>query len=799
MNRDVGVRSRREPFHAITGCRKVRKRIRKFASGWGKTTARIVLVGVALLVALLPLAQAGSQAPGPTPPGPKVGTRRASLKVHWIRSMKQSKSNPDVDLSTTLEQRLDATILLEIPDIDYFGKPQWWVFGYAADMIIAPDKLVVPKGPPIKLPQTKLLSFSGQVSTDRKTVLTGKVMPSCPGETDTLTERGESALQRGGPFPGFMLQLIGGVATVSVTSNQFTATRQKTNSCPAAAAEPPSTVNMSISASFPEVGQNLPPDLTKGPNQDWKTRSTVDPGWTAQTTRTATGYSGTARRHYQDTPDPLWGVPDVTEEMQVTLDLWVPDYEAVMEAEGYDDWMPEGSLSGREDEAGGLIKVSVKLQLKGKPDVPVTQRATFRIELQDVSSEPGVALNWPPKDQVKSTPDLGIEQQWNPMLKLTGQTWETKGSEAAKEAETKKKDTQVRVFISSFDWGAWGTLKLTADTEDGQHLVAHLKNDPSVEELKIPKDSDGNHIADAYKKQYGVEPGAAAESDRDATEPTGNGFVGDGISLYEKYRGFVVTNVQGTTRHVRLNPTKKALFVDTEWPELEPGIELFRAASGLAVYEINDDEMDDKHVINFNSKTAHAVDQHGLWLTEGPLDERLAGRSYGIGPPKNVERVVIYYDRKRGVFETSTTVAHELGHAVRMPHHGNTNHWVDSEFRKVPRDSSDAKYSVAVEHGQNSGGEDCIMRYPPADYVEKIKNGVTIYYGYAGVLPDNRPKLRFCRGDGGTGVNAPGHRPWPIAGDATPMCGDSKGHLVVSDRFEGPPGNSDLAPCLGQH
>ncbi len=321
MNRDAGVRSRREPFHATTGCREVRKRIRKFASGSGKTTARIVLVWVALLVALLPLAQAESQAPRPTPPGPKVGTRRASLKVHWIRSAKQS--NPDADISTTGEQRLDATILLEIPDIDYFGKPQWWVFGYMAGRVIAPDKQAVPKGPPIKLPQTKLLSFSGQVSTDYKTALTVKVTPSCAGETHALTERGESALQTGGLFAGFMLQLIGGVATVSVTSDQFTATRQETNSCPAVAAQPPQTVNMYIrTASFPERGENVPPT---GPNQSWKTRSTVDPGWTAQTTRTATGYSGTARRHYQDNGQ-TYGVgpgADVTEEMLVTLDLWV--------------------------------------------------------------------------------------------------------------------------------------------------------------------------------------------------------------------------------------------------------------------------------------------------------------------------------------------------------------------------------------------------------------------------------------------------------------------------------------------
>jgi hypothetical protein len=161
------------------------------------------------------------------------------------------------------------------------------------------------------------------------------------------------------------------------------------------------------------------------------------------------------------------------------------------------------------------------------------------------------------------------------------------------------------------------------------------------------------------------------------------------------------------------------------------------------------------------------VDQHALTLVWSHLDERLGGKS-PIGPPKHVERVMI----NSTVLNPAETIAHELGHAVGMPHHGTGNYW-----RWDPRDATRNVY-VAVQHGQNSGVLEGIMRYRAADYIKHMVGGKWQLDDYG---PDAGLRTMFAEKDDGTGK----------AGDATPGCGNSLRRLVVSDRYD-----VDLATVL---
>ncbi|HMK84539.1 MAG TPA: hypothetical protein VK437_01160 [Steroidobacteraceae bacterium] len=74
-----------------------------------------------------------------------------------------------------------------------------------------------------------------------------------------------------------------------------------------------------------------------------------------------------------------------TGQVNISYGLTVGDpevIEAVLISNGYDDWMPTATESGREDLSGDQpLKVEVKLQNKNHPDKPVSQNAIFTFEL----------------------------------------------------------------------------------------------------------------------------------------------------------------------------------------------------------------------------------------------------------------------------------------------------------------------------------------------------------------------------------------------------------------------------------
>lgn len=211
----------------------------------------------------------------------------------------------------------------------------------------------------------------------------------------------------------------------------------------------------------------------------------------------------------------------------------------------YEPWLPQAGE--KESGIGDFLDVRIVAQEKGKPgSKPPQEVRKYRIELVDVSKEPGDCMNWPQSPADPSAPDLKLDAN-NPYIKLLDRDGQA--------AETKKEGLkEFTVTVNSHDWRAYGKLQVTAELKDGSTVQAHVENKPSESALALPRDDNSNHIADWWEHWFDLKS-AAPESDEDDT-PRGDGHNGDSISLYEEYRGF---QMQG--KHERLSPEIKDLFI----------------------------------------------------------------------------------------------------------------------------------------------------------------------------------------------------------------------------------------------
>jgi hypothetical protein len=105
------------------------------------------------------------------------------------------------------------------------------------------------------------------------------------------------------------------------------------------------------------------------------------------------------------------------------------------------------------------------------------------------------------------------------------------------------------------DYAAWGSVRATIPTS--RTTTANVS-------IRIPLDTDANLLADAGwpSKSGWVDSRQFFRGDevRDLdSKPSGPNQLGDGLSAFEEYRGFVVGG-----NHARLNPSHRDLFVDAD-------------------------------------------------------------------------------------------------------------------------------------------------------------------------------------------------------------------------------------------
>jgi len=477
------------------------------------------------------------------------------------------------------------------------------------------------------------------------------------------------------------------------------------------------------------------------------------------------------------------------EEVTLGIDLTLPDR----------DWLP--------DARNGRIKFTARIYAlkEGVWTYPARKRR-IAFELDRISRNPGVCMNYPPGKEAlcspgvihksplaNDNPDLFFADDDPAMSDFTFENDITDTSEDHRcplaivalegdnpahshhyqKATTSDLVSEATVVVRCEDFGAYGFLKASA--KDCETLLpregsAPVSGKTGENTVKIPWDENGNDIADAapQDKKNGVPVKADADDDAD---PAGDGTAGDGLTNFEEYRGFIVKAGNGRA-HIRTDINKKDIFIHDR-DGLATG---YFGASGLEVHLIpdgrfyNGDSTDKPgpgwkngdptpsqgpdegtQVINFNKVKYSKGDQHGLRL----VDEAVTG-FFGLGfgdwskysntstnqfIPKYVNRITV---NKADVVNTGIAhkldqiIAHELGHGVKMRHHGDGS---------CTNASHPANNAYDPRGGFASGNTTCIMRYDNYasgwchDY--SPGSGSTVHHSHAIPSPET-PGTGFC-------------------------------------------------------
>jgi hypothetical protein len=245
----------------------------------------------------------------------------------------------------------------------------------------------------------------------------------------------------------------------------------------------------------------------------------------------------------------------------------------------------------------------------------------------------------------------------------------------------------VRLTLKCFDYG--GRTELTATSG------------PSTATLEIPADADDNWFPDGgWNTQFThiADSGLIANQDDDNTcpdlsnvspqqPPLAQGLIGDGLTNFEEYRGFVI---MGT--HRRTLPLCKDLFISSD---LSTGI-WHAFALPTVTWQVNSNgtEYNTARVINFNytntglgGQIPGHFDQRALKVLKKMLHPSNDPNIYGyIWPvtggtqcqlsPNEVDRIEVYEDALVATGWTGSNLdelrkivtGHEVGHGVHIFH-----------------------------------------------------------------------------------------------------------------------------------
>jgi hypothetical protein len=476
--------------------------------------------------------------------------------------------------------------------------------------------------------------------------------------------------------------------------------------------------------------------------------------------------------------------------------LLEPAEVVVQKTTEFQNWRPTAGSGGT---IGNNLNLTAKLQAKGGGTTNV-QAAYFIWELTNCSKEPGYAMN-APLDSPSRDFDLKIESGTPTLIPQ-----DTLGQKAQTEAGQL---TQSSIVIGPYDWGAFGTIKVTAMMPDGSQIVGYLDGDTTQTDVRLPMRSASSFIADAWKKAHGVD--GVSDSADNETDPNGDGSAGDGLTLYEEYRGFIEDG-----QHVEGDPKKKDIFIvnTAGWSHLG-GFKLFQQLSGLNVhYKLKQTEMPLSHVINPNHDAGpHLVDQHGVVVVPIPFNAPSAIAVGGPGTPKSIKEVRIQAllpsASNYWISYVGSSLAHELFHCTNVYHHGDLNYPIVSWKRNdatgqvlengatpvVILDEADAdaswllpvvtsqKVSLGLDNDQHSGDDNCVMRYDDASGYYKRGGPANVRYY---ILGGEQAGFGLCSQSEGTGVNDAGRYPQSRYGDAASSRGNCRGQILVNDNVPAP-------------
>lgn len=742
--------------------------MRRFLKNWRNPLWVIVLVGLVLAGALLFLAAQKGETQGGKKPEEEM--RPARLIVHYTRELTIDYGGRSREVE---REALDATIVFEFPEGAYqvqeaacegvetqrrqleqeLKKEQNEIairmmkqaikemekaarecrqtiptYGFQWD----PDS-----GGSYSVPgPIRLVSFSGQASYFHK--------------RNDETEQGSGTLGAQQPWSLFSVGLMGDKVTHLTVGGNLSIT----GTTPRQAL---------LEATFPVIAST---------ERGGSTTVRPQPDCSVQVTRTSNGYTGSASCRKTITEGGKTQVE--TKTMNFTFDIREATYEVVITPpKNLRDWLPKGGRD--ENTPGDTLKFTGQVQEKkdskgGKAGGSRKVKVVFELTS---SREPGIAMNFPSKDSGSKPPrpDLQIlKEGTSGAFKITEETREDGLGEYKAEGEFKVGESFTLV-VGSFDYGAYGYLNVSADAP------VRIEDYPDTNRVWLPRDDNMNSIADEWEKDMGIE-GMASDADEDS-KPEGDGTPGDGLSLYEEYRGFMV---QGN--HIRTNPKYKDLFI-FDLDKMGPG---HFKKSGLRLHFVKLLEFDEDPasqtpntaVINYNHGHSNLGKQHLLFLMDGDANGNSGYIPGDVGPPKDIKYVLIDLNVHKWSLkgELPATIAHELAHASNVGHHGTCDYTVE----KVELQDPDGKWTtvsfgntwIGTIGGQGSGAI-CIMKYTP-EYYEK-PNGRFRWEKEAG--KGFRYGERYPRGEATGTIFCNTKRGSGVTGNAT--YGECKKQFCVND------------------
>ncbi len=491
---------------------------------------------------------------------------------------------------------------------------------------------------------------------------------------------------------------------------------------------------------------------------------------------------------------------DLKRAFDVELIVTLIGYDKKKVQKSYDDWLPEPGKD--EYSKGSVMNVLLKLQSKSGKPLKYSARS-FELKLSNTSAEPGITINFPLNPSVSPLPDLRFI--------------------AAPIAESPAQDQSItlpcnngvtgKAYIASYDGGGFSTLTVTAKLEGDITIDGHLSN--GEKEIPIPKRDPGSNIAKSWLAANGY-PG---ETD-DKETSLANKNDGDGLSVYEEYRGVI-----SEENFKRLDPNIKELGVRIKKAERSfflNGFDLFNRASNLEIVRFFENEIPVDRRLNKNSNTAHVYDQYALKIEKGDLPIKDAGKTYcNTDPVPNIPKenrlilispnnIALDYQFWQGIAKvifnrslpysleekTAYTIAHELGHGVSCKHHGDDNSVEASIVKK--RISAAGPYMILSYDGTEIKDHSITLDGLAGNFKDNLESGDLSclmanqpYNLWVATVDNNVPCLRlvpllplgfaFCNSrEDPQGINkkkANGDSDY--FGDAANGCGDCQGQIKL--------------------
>ena len=474
----------------------------------------------------------------------------------------------------------------------------------------------------------------------------------------------------------------------------------------------------------------------------------------------------------------------------------------------YREWRPSTTPDAG---AGATLEVKASV-VSSDGKTPNMKVESFIWELEKTSREPGVAINYP-VNASDNRLDLELQTQGGFFVI---------SPDAQRVERAVQKGFSDSVTVLPFDWGGWADLKVTAVLAGGATLVGKLKG-AAEEGLRLPKRAADSYIADSWKKRQSV----TGPDDSDFDNKPITSHKGDGLTLYEEYRGFYENG-----QHKLGDPGKKDLFVLDTTRKVEGGLRKFEKESDIVIHRLEKDELNEKNrVINKNrARGPHLVAQHGILIKFLDASEGggyMATDPQGAASPGGVKAILVPRMPVPGAAAKDGTpfedvgFAHELLHALGVRHHGDGDYeayWkIEGDTVKefhleedgtlsgpgVPiailRENGSVatasfiahrqglggeaakgqKQLVGVEQGESSGDDTCMMRYDRnSAYLKRGQpNARVIIQNSVNPEPVG---FRICTDRAGTGINAANPGPSRY-GNAAPGRGNCLEKMKVSD------------------